>query len=215
VLETTYINPNIKKIRFKGDIAGMNFQLGYAVLIRINDTEYRNYTVSFSDVESGILEIIFHIHGQALGSIFIDNLNVGDEIRISMPRGQKQYDSSVKQHFLFGDETSLGLACSFLPYLKKNQHEFQFYFELDESNVNVPQLLDLENYSIFSKNEIFINKQLIKDLPIFKTPDWDISNFVLIGNVTSVQNFRQVLKANSVKGRIFTKGYWLKGKQGL
>jgi len=48
VLETTYINPNIKKIRFKGDIAGMNFQLGYAVLIRINDTEYRNYTISLA-----------------------------------------------------------------------------------------------------------------------------------------------------------------------
>jgi len=74
VSETTYINPNIKKIRFKGDIAGMNFQLGYAVLIRVNDTEFRNYTISFSDVKNGIIEIIFHIHGQAAGSLFIDNL---------------------------------------------------------------------------------------------------------------------------------------------
>lgn len=215
VLETNYISPNIKRIRFKGDLSGMNFQPGYAVLIRVNDTEFRNYTASFNDSENGILEIIFHIHSQAPGSVFIDNLNVGDKIRISTPRGKNQYESTVKQHLIFGDETSLGLACSFLPHLKNNQHQFQFYFELDESNINVPQLLGLENYSIFSKNEIFINKQLINDLPIFKTPNWDTSNFVLTGNVTSVQNFRQVLKSNSVKGRIFTKGYWLKGKQGL
>lgn len=215
VLETNYISPNIKRIRFKGDLSGMNFQPGYAVLIRVNDTEFRNYTVSFNDPDNGILEIIFHIHGHAPGSLLIDNLNDGDEIRISAPRGKKQYDPTIKQHLIFGDETSLGLAHSFLPYLKKNQHQFQFYFELDESNFNVPELLGLENYSVFSKNDIFINRQLINDLPIFKTPNWDTSNFVLTGNATSVQNFRHVLKSNNVKGRIFTKGYWLKGKVGL
>src|SRR3546814_14985264 len=67
--------------------------------------------------------------------------------------GKKQYEPTIKQHLIFGDETSFGLACSFLPYLKMNQHQFQFYFELDESNFNVPQLLGLENYSVFSKND--------------------------------------------------------------
>ncbi|TCK85087.1 siderophore-interacting protein [Albibacterium bauzanense] len=215
VVETNYISPKIKRIRFQGNLSGMSFQPGYAVLIRVNETEFRNYTVVFNDVENGILEIIFYIHGQAPGSLFIDNLNVGDEIRISAPRGKKQYEPTIKQHLIFGDETSLGLACSFLPYLKKNQHQFQFYFELDESNFNVPQLLGLENYSVFSKNDIFINRQLINDLPIFNSPDWNTSHFVLTGNATSVQNFRHVLKSNSVKGRIFTKGYWLKGKAGL
>lgn len=68
---------------------------------------------------------------------------------------------------------------------------------------------------VFLINKPFINRQLINDLPIFKSPNWDISNFVLTGNVKSVQNFRHVLKSNNVKGRIFTKGYWLKGKAGL
>src|SRR5690554_5766473 len=109
VLETAYINQNIKRIRFKGDISRMTFKPGYAVLIRVSDTEFRNYTVSFNDPENGILEIIFHVHGQAPGSLFMDSLNVGDEIRISMPRGKNHYDPTVKQQLIFGDETSLGL----------------------------------------------------------------------------------------------------------
>jgi len=215
VIETEYINQNIKRIRFQGNLSGMNFQLGYAVVIRVNDTEFRNYTASFSDIDNGVLEIIFHIHGSAPGSFFIDNLNVGDEIRISMPRGQKQYNPQVNRQLIFGDETSLGLACSFLPFLKNNRHQFQFYFELDETNENVPQLLGLENYTVFAKSGLFRNEELLSSLPIFKTHDWQAGNFILTGNVKSVQTFRKVLKNNQIKGKIFTKGYWLEGKTGL
>jgi len=215
VVETTYLNANIKKIRFQGDLSGMNFQLGYAVIIRVSDTEFRNYTASFSDIESGIMEIIFHLHGNAPGSVFVNNLSVGDELRISMPRGQKQYDPRVKKQLIFGDETSLGLACSFLPFFKRNRHSFQFYFELDEANVAVLPLLGLENYTVFPKNDLFRNEQWINDLPLFKTFDVQAGNIVLTGNVKSVQTFRKALKNKNTSGKIFTKGYWLEGKTGL
>jgi NADPH-dependent ferric siderophore reductase len=215
VMEIAYINPAIKRIRFKGNLSGMNFQLGYAVIIRVNDTEYRNYSVSFSDVEHGILEIIFHLHGTAPGCVYMDSLTVGDHARISMPRGQKQYDPAVKKQLLFGDETSLGMAVAFQPYLKKNAHQFHFYFELEEANKNVPQLLGLENYTIFPKNNHFRNEQWISDLPVFKTADWLTANFILTGNVKSVQTFRRVLKTHHITGRIFTAGFWLEGKTGL
>ncbi|WP_436490629.1 hypothetical protein [Chitinophaga sp. ARDCPP14] len=215
VMETNYINPNIKKIRFKGNLSGMNFQLGYAVIIRVSDTEYRNYSVSFSDVENGILEIIFHLHGAAPGCLFMDRLTAGDQVRVSMPRGQKQYDPAVEKQLLFGDETSLGLAVSFQPYLKKNNHEFQFYFELDEANEQVPRLLGLENYTVFPKNNHFRNEQWINDLAVFNAGDWLTANYILTGNVKSVQTFRRVLKNNNISGRIFTAGFWLEGKTGL
>ena len=214
VLETVYLSPNVKKIRFKGNISKMDFLIGGASVIRVSDTEYRNYTVAFHDVENGILDIIFHIHDKGIGSRYIDFLKIGDELYISSPRGRVAYDRKVKQYFIFGDETSLGLAFSLLPVLKQNGHEFKFCFELDEVNKNAPEILGMENYQVFIKNTSFGREEWIKDLPFFQTTDWATTNFILTGNVKSVQAFRKVLK-NTTTGKIFAQGYWLEGKKGL
>ena len=83
----------------------MNFQLGYANVIRVSETEYRNYTVAQHDIVEAILEIIFYIHGNGIGYRYINTLTKGNEIYIGLPRGRKEYDSKVKQQFIFGDET--------------------------------------------------------------------------------------------------------------
>lgn len=213
VIETFYITPTIKKIRFQGNISKMDFVLGGASVIRVSETEYRNYTIAYHNIEMGILEIIFHIHGNGKGSQYINTLKIGDELYISSPRGREAYNPKLKQHLIFGDETSLGLACSLLPILKQNQHYFQFYFELDEENKNAPKVLGLENYTVFPKNILFRSEKWISDLPVFKTLDWQATQFILTGNVQSVQTIRKVLKKNS--GKIFSQGYWLEGKKGL
>lgn len=214
VLETTYITPAIKKIRFQGDVSKMDFLIGGASVIRVSETEYRNYTVAYHSIEKGILEIIFHVHGKGVGSHYSDTLKIGDELHISSPRGRKEYDPKVKQYFIIGDETSLGLAYSFLPILKKNGHQFQFYFELDEKNKNAPQVLGLENCTVFPKNGSFRNEKWISYLPVFQTSDWQAAKFIVTGNVKSVQAFRKVLKSIAT-GKISSQGYWLEGKKGL
>lgn len=214
VLETHYISSQVKKIRFQGDTSQMNFQVGYSNAVRVSETEFRNYTVAHHDTKKKILDIIFHLHGNGVGSRYIDSLKMNDELYISNPKGKNLYDPSVKQQFFFGDETSLGLACSFLRYLKNNQHQFQFYFELDDENKNVPELLGLKNHTVFSKKNTFRNEKWIDKLPIFKTSDWQEASFVLTGNVKSVQTFRKVLKDRTA-GKIFSQGYWLEGKKGL
>ncbi|MCX2584383.1 siderophore-interacting protein [Pedobacter sp. MR22-3] len=214
VLFVSDISSQIKKVSFQGDISKMNFQVGYANVIRVSETEYRNYTVAHHDIAEGILEIIFYIHGNGVGCRYINTLREGDEIYISLPRGRNEYDPKVKQQFIFGDETSLGIACSFLPVLKQNGHQFQFYFELGEENKEAPGILGLENFTVFSKNGLFRNEKWIKDLPILKASDWQEANFILTGNVKSVQVFRKVLKETAT-GKILSKGYWLEGKKGL
>ncbi|WP_312901530.1 FAD-binding oxidoreductase [Chryseobacterium taichungense] len=214
ILETVYITPNVKKIRFQGDISRMNFQIGHANVIRVSDTEFRNYTTSYYNVDEGVLDIIFHIHGNGVGSQYIDSLKPLDELRISIPRGKKMYNENIQQQFIFGDETSLGLACSMLTILKKNKHQYQFYFELDDENQNIPELLGLENYTVFSKKNTFRDEEWINELPIFNSDEWNTANFILTGNVKSVQTFRKVLKDNS-RNNISSQGYWLEGKKGL
>ena len=61
----------------------MNFQIGYANVIRVSETEYRNYTVAYHDIEKGIFDIIFHLHGKGVGCQYIDSLVTNDELYIS------------------------------------------------------------------------------------------------------------------------------------
>lgn len=214
VLNISILSPHVKKIRFQGDISKMNFQIGYASVLRVSETEFRNYSVAYHDMREGILDIIFHIHDNGIGSDLIDSLKTGHELYIGPSRGIKQYVPGIKQQFVFGDETSLGLACAFLSVFKKNDHQFQFYFELDEVNRDVPQLLGLENYVVFPKDGSFRNEKWISHLPVFQTNEWHSAGFALAGNVKSVQAFRNVLKSKT-KGKISSQGYWLEGKKGL
>ncbi len=58
IIEVTYLSTAIKQIRFKGDISKWNFQAGYANVIRINDTEFSNYTVAAYNLEESTFDII-------------------------------------------------------------------------------------------------------------------------------------------------------------
>ncbi len=214
VTHTELLSQAVKKICFKGDLKKLNFQPGSYIDFRVGDTEARRYTASYADTETGALELIVHLHGKAQGSLFMDNLKMGDAINMNTPRTHKYYDKSAKELVVFGDETSLGLARSFLPVLKKNKQPFRFYFELDEANKNIPELLYLENFTVFPKNGLFRNEEWISNLPVIQTPEWQEANFVLTGNVRSAQTFKKVLK-NKGHGKIYLHGYWLEGKKGL
>ena len=214
IVETTYLSPQIKKIRFKGKVSKTTIPIGYANVIRVSETQFRNYTIAHHDKENGLLDIVFHIHGNGVGSQYIDGLTTNDELYISPPRGKKMYDPNVKKQIIFGDETSLGFAISMLPNLKDNRHQYHFYFELDEENYNVTQLLGLKQCTVFPKSNSLRNLNWINDSPIFDAIDWHDANFILTGNVSSIQSFRKLLKEKKT-GKILAQGYWLQGKKGL
>jgi NAD(P)H-flavin reductase len=56
VTEISYLNPYLKKITFKGDFANVKFKSGQAIAIRVNETNFRNYTPSYWDSELGDLQ---------------------------------------------------------------------------------------------------------------------------------------------------------------
>lgn len=215
VVEIEDISTTVVKMRFKGNLKGLNFQIGYALPIRVTETEYRNYTASYADEENGILEIIFHLHGTAVGCNLIKELKIGDKIRIGMPRGPKWYDKSVKKYLIFGDETALSLACAFNEKLEANQHKYEYYFELDKQNEEAPKRMGLKNYTVFTKANSFKNENWISQLPIFQKENWFLNHIVLVGNVKSIQTFRKVIKQHNSNVKILLKGYWTEGKNGL
>ncbi|RZJ52987.1 MAG: siderophore-interacting protein, partial [Flavobacterium sp.] len=207
VTETELLSPSVKRIRFNGDFKSLNFQPSSYMDIRVSDTEVRRYSAAFSDTKNGIMDFIVHLHGTHPGSEYMRQLNVGDKISPSILKTHKCYNESAKKYVVFGDETSLALACSVFSVFKKNKDQFQFYFELDEENKNVPELLKLENCTVFPKDGSFRNEKWIQDLPVFQTEEWKNANFILTGNAKSVQTFRKVLK-NNTSAKIISHGYW-------
>lgn len=215
VTETEYLSQFIKRIRLQGDLKGWNCQPGYATGVRISDTEYRNYTPAFEDVEKGIVDLIVHLHSDAPGSRYMNNLSAGDELKLIMPRGKKVYSENATQYFFFGDETTLALACALNERLKKNKALLHFYFELDAENKNIPAILGLDKYSVFSKNKTLANVELVNQLPLFQMPGFKDATFIVSGNATTVQTVRRAIKQHGINGNIIAQAYWAAGKTGL
>ncbi|MDQ8141106.1 hypothetical protein [Chryseobacterium sp. CFS15] len=216
VEEIFYLNANIKKVRLRGDFSALHFAPGFTISFRVSPTESRHYTISNVDDSARAIEFIAHIHSNAVGAQYINSLIPGDEkIKLAVLGSDKQYDPKVERQIIFGDETSLSLMSSFLPYLQQNNHPYQFLIELDDENCDIPEKLGLKNYRVYTKNNIFRDKDQIHTIPELSDDVWCDANIVLTGNVQSIQNFRKVLKENRHEGKIFAKGYWLEGKKGL
>ncbi|MNK17915.1 anthranilate dioxygenase reductase [compost metagenome] len=209
------LSPSLKKIQFHGDFSRIDFPVGAYIDFRVNENDARRYTVSHVDTEKALLELIVHLHGDGPGKNYMDRLQIGDLIDLNRPRSERNYYAkSANRLVIFGDETSLGVACAFLPELKRKGHPFQYYLELDEENMNVPERLKLENYVVFPKHGTFQNQEWLEKLSVLNDPAWAEANFVLTGNVKSAQAFKKAIKSKT-NGKVFLHGYWLEGKKGL
>ena len=51
IVEVTYLNPHLKKITFKGDLKGVKFKIGQAIVIRVDDMNFSRPKLSFSETE--------------------------------------------------------------------------------------------------------------------------------------------------------------------
>ncbi|MES2652031.1 MAG: siderophore-interacting protein [Bacteroidota bacterium] len=217
IVEVTYINPYLKKIMFKGDLKGIKFKIGQAIVIRVDDMNFRNYTPSYWNSDEGVFEVIFHLHGNGPGSLYISNLNLNDTLNITLPRGFDFYKREYNYHFFFGDETAIGLFKSLKQAIDENDQNYIGVLEVNANSwnakLNSECMLDVVATSTNkAANAIRYLENL--DEPIWNL--WKNGFFYLIGNAHSVQNFRKALKARGVSGKnIRTQPYWLEGKIGL
>ena len=70
VVAADWVSPSVRSLVFKGHLAKLNLQPGYAVAIRVSPNAFRNYTPSFIDEEENIFQILVHIHGNGPGARF-------------------------------------------------------------------------------------------------------------------------------------------------
>jgi NADPH-dependent ferric siderophore reductase len=215
VTEAEYLTPVLKRVRFKGDFSRTDRTLGYAVLFRVNDTDYRNYTPVHFTTQT--CDIWFHLEAGGPGTRFADNLTVGDQTRMSFPRGRCMYQEDKNYHFFFGDETTMGL---FANLREEVIHRGQYYaglLELDPG-MSLPERLQLVP-GVIDKNRDDKQEEVSRRLQHMKAgigSSWKEMVCYLAGNAKSIQMVRKVLMEEGISSKnIITKAYWAAGKVGL
>ncbi|SDJ16574.1 siderophore-interacting protein [Chryseobacterium jejuense] len=216
VIHIETISGNLRLVRFETDLLDIQYEPAYAIGIRINDRDFRNYSPFNFNREAGTFDVLFHIHDHsAVGSRFASHLSVGDSIKILIPRGKRFFEPDAKIHFSIGDETSLGSSLSIKEAVEEMGSLFICLHELEESQI----LESLNLYGYYSpKNSTMI---IIEALTEFlreekKTIYNDDAIFYLTGNGTRMSLIKKYLKAKGVSSKcIRSQAYWLEGKKGL
>lgn len=217
ITEITYPHRQLKKIRFQGDLSRFSFETGQAVLLRIDDNNFRNYTPCFWDSEAGICDILVHLHGKGPGSQFLAALIPGDSLHMSMPRGFNMYRRKSGSHFFFGDESTLGFFHSLKEIVAENGQQYGGVFELNEALADVPAALGLDLPVVRkSAGDAAPAIAYLQNMPENTWSQFENGTFYLFGNAKSIQQFRKALKEMDIATRnIVTHPYWAEGKIGL
>lgn len=221
VSKTQMLTPHFKQVRFEGNLqkAKKQFIPGNIIEFRVSDTQFRHYTPSYFNPNEGICEVIFYLHQQGEGSQWATELQMGDELKLIGPGGKTHYDSLADLHFVFGDETSIGLMDCLAKTAKENQKSYYCLAELDTENQGIIQKIDFElnvcekSYSPKAKPAITKTNEFLKN---YKNQKEKIA-FYLTGNAQSIVNMRKNLTEQGInlKKQIQTEPYWVEGKKGL
>lgn len=218
VTEIEYIDLNLKRVRFEGDLSNTKFIPGYVIEFRVNDNDMRHYTPSYYDKEKGICDVIFYLHNKGVGSKWAENLHVGNKTRLMGPSGRLKYSEQSQKHFFFGDETSLGLFKCIKEEVLKNNQEYFCLLELDKDNQHFKELLNFSGGTLDKSLDNHVQK-LNDKIQNFSEDFWDIwreAKFYLSGNAKSIQVVRKALINKGANSRqIVTEGYWAPGRKGL
>lgn len=216
VIHIENITADLKKIRFESDLQDVQFEPAYAIGIRINDRDFRNYSPFNFKREAGTFEVLFHVHDDtAAGSNFVTRLSQGDSIKILMPRGKRFFEPGSKVHFSIGDETSLGSSLSIIEAAEENGALFVCLHELEECSA----LEKLNLYGYHSPKKSIM--RMIEALTDFLREEKEAVShddvvFYLTGNGDRMSLIRKFLKAKGVSPRcIRSQAYWIEGKKGL
>ncbi|SFN05056.1 NADPH-dependent ferric siderophore reductase, contains FAD-binding and SIP domains [Chryseobacterium oleae] len=216
VIHTEPVSNDLRLVRFASDLEDVPFEPAYAIGIRVNERDYRNYSPFNFNKHTGTFDVIFHLHDtDSVGGRFANNLSEGDTTKILMPRGKRFFEINAEIHFSIGDETSLGSSMSIKEAAEEIGGSFVCLHELEEAST----LKDLELYGYHApKNDIQNIMEALDDF--LKEEKEAVYNneavFYLTGNGNTMSVIRKFLKAKGVDAKcIRSQAYWIEGKKGL
>ncbi|WP_153394101.1 siderophore-interacting protein [Chryseobacterium vaccae] len=210
------VSENLRRLRFSTDLINVDFEPAYAIGIRVNERDFRNYSLLNFNKTEGTFDVVFHLHDtDAVGSRFINGLSSGDSIKILMPRGKRFFEPDAKIHFSIGDETSLGSSLSIKQTAEETGGSFVCLHELEDPAAL--EIFGLFGYHTPKNSPLEIIEALNDFLRDEKeTIHNDEVIFYLTGNGNTMSLVRKFLKAKGVAHKcIRSQAYWIEGKKGL
>ncbi|WP_445681204.1 siderophore-interacting protein [Radicibacter daui] len=174
----------------------------------------RTYTPIDWDSTAGWTRILGYAHGSGPGSAWVRGLKAGDRCEFFGPRSSLDTRRLSGPLAVFGDETSLGLACAL--YRQDRTRSVACHFEvrdMEECAGAIAQL-GLPDAGLTARQDGDTHVlELAATLPALAKAG---ASFVLTGKAGTIQKLRQSLRQLGVaSARVVSKAYWAPGKTGL
>lgn len=174
----------------------------------------RTYTPIDWDSTAGRTRILGYAHGSGPGSAWVRGLKAGDRCEFFGPRSSLDTRRLSGPLAVFGDETSLGLACAL--YRQDRTRSVACHFEVSdvEECAGAIAQLGLADARLTARQDGDTHVQeFTATLPALAKAG---ASFVLTGKAGTIQKLRQSLRQLGIaSARVVTKAYWAPGKTGL
>lgn len=201
-----------RRVTFQGErLRGVSFRPGQEIEFRVSDTSFRHYTPLHFDPELGVMQVLFFLHGDGPGSIWVEKLETDQEVNVLGPGGRFGLRKGTN-HILLGDESSLGLAIN----LSSACDELVGIIETAKDCKHWPEDLKVRGLRAVERTgdrgSALVN-WIEESLGSRRDPD---PVFYLVGHAQSIHRLREQLIGHGYAARkIRRKPYWSDGKRGL
>lgn len=200
------------------DLRAVAWEPGWAIRIDVGDGVNRSYTPISWDAVAGEARILAFAHGEGPGAAWASKVRAGDVCRFLGPRRSldlRELDEDLP--FLFGDETSFGLARALSTRLGPSGAAV-FLFEVSsvEAASRAWRSLGTQRAIFIQRAETDAHLEEVEARTLQILDEWVPTPFMLTGKATSIQRLGRSLANRGVaSSRVRTKAYWAPGKTGL
>ncbi|MBX2922565.1 MAG: siderophore-interacting protein [Chitinophagaceae bacterium] len=219
VTNVHYLNNQLKKVRFEGDFSKTKFTPGNVVEFRVTPNDFRHYTPSYFNTTEGVCEIVFYLHAGGPGSHWAKQLQPGDTVKLLGPGGKLSYLPAFSNHFVFGDETAIGLMNCVKEEADRSGHSFFALAETQVAHRDWIHLFSLQpavSVESSSGDPAIPAIRFLNDVAEEWEPSVKDTCFYLTGRAKSILAMRKYLLSRGVgMKQIKTEPYWAEGKKGL
>ncbi|MGI0054408.1 MAG: siderophore-interacting protein [Thermoplasmata archaeon] len=190
---------------------------GQKIQIAVGGGSNRTYTPFRWDPARGEAPILAYLHRDGPGSLWAARAQVGDPCLVYGPRRSLELSGLGKRPFLFGDETSMGLAAA-LGTTMDPRGEVACVFEVSSTAASPPawRTIGTGDAVFVPRRDADAHLDEIESQTRRILDSGPPTGFVLSGKVSSIQRVQRLLKSRGIStSRMRVKAYWATGKEGL
>ncbi len=195
-------------------LKGFSFKPGLRIQISVGGIHaMRTYTPVMWDVEGGTVSILVYLHGIGPGANWAGHAEPGDEVWLFGPRQSLDISQAVDP-FVFGDETSFGLALAI--QASSIEQTGRRVFEVSDAVAarDAVQHFGIRDVTLFTR--LPDDGHLPSVVEAMQALCLDDRQAFLTGRAAAVQHlYKAIRQSETTPPMLRAKAYWASGKVGL